>query len=182
MELIPLRLEGAYEVRLRPRKDHRGYFMRTYDASILEEHDLQTVWTQENESLSLKKHTVRGLHFQKPPHTETKLLRVVKGAILDVFVDLRKSSATFREWDSIELSAENRKMVYIPKGYAHGFCSLTPDVVVQYKVDSAYAPDSEGTIRWNDPDIGVKWPTENPVLSEKDSTAPFFADFDSPFE
>jgi dTDP-4-dehydrorhamnose 3,5-epimerase len=181
MEIIPLRLNGSYEIRLTPRGDQRGYFMRTYDRQIFLENGLQTEWAQENQSLSTQLHTIRGLHFLLPPHTETKLVRAAQGRILDVFLDLRRNSETFGQWDSIELSEENNKAVYIPKGFAHGFCTLTERTIVQYKVDSAYVAASDSGIRWNDPAIGINWIAQNPILSERDKNLPLLKDFDSPF-
>lgn len=177
----PLRLEGTYEVLLAPRHDDRGYFMRVFDEAMFHNHGLKTLWVQENQSRSVRKNTVRGLHFQRPPHSETKLVRVVNGSILDVFVDLREDSETYGQWESIKLSEENQKMVYIPKGFAHGFCTLTADTVVLYKVDSNYAPDFEGGLRWNDMTLNIRWPTSEPYLSERDKALPIFNEFVSPF-
>lgn len=181
MDIKPLKLPGTFEIKLNRIGDSRGYFVRTYSREVFAEHDLQTVWEQENQSLSTRRRTVRGLHFQRPPFAETKLVRVAQGAILDVFVDLRKDSLTFGQWDAIELSADNDKIVYIPKGFAHGFCALTEEVIVQYKVDNIYAPEYEGGIRWNDPTIGIDWEVEEPFLSARDAELPFFENFVSPF-
>jgi dTDP-4-dehydrorhamnose 3,5-epimerase len=181
VEIKPRNLKGVFEITLDQIADSRGYFMRTYCKELFAENGLQTDWVQENQSLSRRLHTVRGLHFQKPPHSETKLVRVVQGAILDVFVDIRRQSETYGQWDSIELSAENHKAVYIPRGFAHGFCTLTEDTIVQYKVDCTYSPGSEGGIRWNDPDIGIKWNIQDAMLSERDKNLPAFSDFVSPF-
>jgi dTDP-4-dehydrorhamnose 3,5-epimerase len=181
MEIKPLKLAGAYEITLAPRVDERGYFTRVFDDKIFRQHGLTTAWVQENQSRSTRKHLIRGLHFQAPPHAETKLVRVVVGAILDVFVDLRRSSPTYGQWASLELAAENFKMAYIPKGFAHAFCTLTDDAVVQYKVDAYYAPAAEGGLCWNDPALRISWPTHEPVLSAKDQAWPAFADFVSPF-
>lgn len=181
MEIIPLKLKGSYEIRLAPRGDERGYFMRTYDREMFRDNGLQTEWMQENQSLSTQLHTIRGLHFLLPPHTETKLVRAVQGQILDVFVDLRRDSETFGRWDSIELSEDNHRAVYIPKGFAHGFCTLTERAIVQYKVDSAYVGEADAGIRWNDSAIGINWSALNPVLSDRDKNLPLLAEFDSPF-
>lgn len=181
MEIIPLKLKGSFEINLEPRGDERGYFMRTYDREIFRANGLQTEWMQENQSLSTQLHTIRGLHFLLPPHTETKLVRAVQGAVLDVFVDLRRASETFGQWDSIVLSEENHRAVYIPKGFAHGFCTLTERAVVQYKVDSQYVGEVDAGIRWNDPAIGIRWDAPNPILSERDKNLPLLAEFDSPF-
>jgi dTDP-4-dehydrorhamnose 3,5-epimerase len=181
MEIIPLKLAGSFEIRLTPRSDGRGYFMRTYERQVFLANGLQTDWVQENQSLSVRLHTIRGLHFLLPPHTETKLVRVVKGKILDVFVDLRKDSETFGQWDSIELSEDNHRAVYIPKGFAHGFCTLTEQAIVQYKVDREYVAEADAGIRWNDPQIGIHWNVQNPILSERDKNLPILSAFDSPF-
>jgi len=124
---------------------------------------------------------IRGLHFQVPPHTETKLVRVIVGVILDVFVDLRRNSGTYGQWDALELSAENQRAVYIPKGFGHGFCTLTEQAILLYKVDAFYMPEFEGGLRWNDETLGIQWPVENPFVSAKDTSWPAFRDFSSPF-
>jgi dTDP-4-dehydrorhamnose 3,5-epimerase len=171
------RFKGVLEIRLDPHRDKRGFFMRVYDEEIFKKHGVHINWVQENHSLSVKKGIIRGLHFQFPPHTEAKLVRVICGEIYDVFIDLRRGSLTFGQWDSIKLSADNKKMVYIPRGFAHGFCTLTKNCEVLYKVDNYYTPDSEGTISWNDSDLAIKWPVNNPILSEKDAKAPSFREF-----
>ena len=170
-------IKGVFEIQLEPHKDKRGFFMRVYDSEEFKKHKINKNWVQENHSLSKDRGVLRGLHFQLPPHTETKLVRVVKGKILDVFVDLRKESKTFGDWDSIILSARNKKMIYIPKGFAHGFCTLTNNCEVVYKVDNNYNPDSERTLIWNDLTLEIDWPTENPIISEKDSNAKSFKEF-----
>src|SRR5205085_1506301 len=121
---------------------------------------------------SRRKGVIRGLHFQRPPHAETKLVRVAAGAILDVFVELRRSSKTYGQWDSVELSAEKQKIVYIPKGFAHGYCALTEETLVLYKVDEYYAPDFEGGVRWDDPSLAIEWPAGEHLLSPKDRSLP----------
>lgn len=181
MDIKSLALEGIFEITSDRITDERGYFMETYNRSMLARHGLQTAWVQENQSYTSRLHTVRGLHFQSPPFVQTKLVRVVKGEILDVFVDLRKESATFGQWDSIVLSERNCKSVYISGGFAHGFCTLTENVIVQYKVDNIYAPKHEGGIRWNDDDINIDWKVADAFLSEKDGNLPFFKNFFSPF-
>lgn len=182
MEIKPLSLSGVFEMAFQPKIDQRGYFLRSYDQTIFVENGLNTSWVQENEALSVKKGTVRGLHFQKPPNSEIKLVRVVKGAILDAFVDIRRHSPTYGRWGTIELTQENHKAVYIPKGFAHGYCSLTDDSVVLYKVDARYSPESEGGLRWNDSDIGIPWPVTYPNVSAKDAALPHLRDFVTPFE
>lgn len=181
MEIKPLKLKGSFEILLKRIGDSRGYFMETYSRRLFTEYGLQTDWVQENQSLSEHRHTVRGLHFQIPPAAQTKLVRVMRGEILDVFVDLRSGSATYGQWDSVKLSEENAKAVYIPRGFAHGFCTLTENVVIQYKVDNHYAPELEQGIRWNDSDIAVEWNVAEPILSAKDANLPFYKDFVSRF-
>jgi dTDP-4-dehydrorhamnose 3,5-epimerase len=168
MEIKKRKLKGTFEINLNPIIDNRGFFMRTFDDSIFKEKELDRKWVQENHSRSEEKGIIRGLHFQLPPFTETKLVRCIRGAVLDVFVDLRKDSTTFGQWDSIELSEENKKMIFIPRGFAHGFCTLTDISEVLYKVDNFYSSTSESGLLWNDKDIAIKWPTNSPILSEKD--------------
>lgn len=176
MKISPLRLPGTFEITLEPHRDSRGYFARSYDYEVFQELGLQTRWVQENQSLTMDRHTVRGLHFQVSPHSEAKLVRVVTGALLDVFVDLRRRSETYGLWDSVELTADNFRAVYVPKGFAHGFCTLAADTIVTYKVDAYYSPDHEKGVKWNDPKLGIDWPTSSPILSEKDARQPPFAE------
>jgi dTDP-4-dehydrorhamnose 3,5-epimerase len=171
------KLRGVFEIQLDPHEDKRGFFMRVYDDTIFKKYGIHRNWVQENHSRSVEEGVIRGMHFQFPPYTETKLIRGISGEIYDVFIDLRKDSPTFGKWDGIKLSAENKKMIYIPRGFAHGFCTLTKNCEVIYKVDNYYAPDSEGSIRWDDPDLGVGWPVDNPILSKKDSEAKSFSEF-----
>ena len=151
--------------------DARGYFFESFSQREFEEKVCKTTFVQDNESRSVAG-VVRGLHYQKPPYTQSKLVRVVKGAVLDVAVDIRKGSPQFGQWVGVELSAENKKQLFIPRGFAHGFITLTDDVEVQYKADNYYAPECDGNIRWDDPDIGVAWPLEPVILSDKDTKAP----------
>ncbi len=181
MKIKPLKIEGTFEIVFNRIGDVRGYFMETYSKKLFAECGLQTDWIQENQSLSTRLHTIRGLHFQIPPFAQAKLVRTVQGEIFDVFVDLRKNSATFGQWDGVNLSEENCKSVYIPRGFAHGFCTLTESVVIQYKIDNAYVPEAERGIRWNDADISIDWKTKEPFLSVKDSVLPFFKDLVLPF-
>lgn len=169
MQILERKLSGVFEIGLRPIGDDRGFFVRTYDASMFENSGVDRTWLQENHSLSRKSGVVRGLHFQFPPHTETKLIRCIRGAIFDVFVDLRAGSPTFGQWDALELSEDNKTMVLIPKGLAHGFCTLTENCEVLYKVDNYYAPDAEGGLLWSDPELAIPWPVRKPQLSEKDA-------------
>ncbi|WP_077619789.1 dTDP-4-dehydrorhamnose 3,5-epimerase [Bacillus sinesaloumensis] len=163
--------------------DHRGWFMETYNCRNLQEFGLDISFVQDNQSFSATKGTLRGLHYQLNPKAQTKLVRCTKGAIFDVAVDIRQGSPTYGKWYGIELSAENKKQLLIPKGFAHGFMTLTDDVEVQYKVDELYAPECDRGILWNDPSIGIQWPFEiRPVLSAKDENAPLLKDADNNFK
>lgn len=168
MEICERKIKGVFEINLKPFIDYRGFFMRTYDEQIFTSTGLSRPWLQENHSRSEKGGIIRGLHFQLPPFTETKLVRCIVGAVLDVFVDLRAGSPNFGQWDSIELSAENKKMIFIPRGFAHGFCTLSAESEVVYKVDNVYSKEHERGLIWNDPHIGIDWPLNDPILSEKD--------------
>jgi dTDP-4-dehydrorhamnose 3,5-epimerase len=176
------KIEGIFIIELKPITDSRGFFMRTYDKEIFAQNNLDRNWLQENHSRSVQKETIRGLHFQLPPYCETKLIMCICGAVLDVFVDLRIDSKTFGKWDSVVLSEENKKMVYIPRGFAHGFCTLTNVSEVMYKVDNVYKPDYEIGIIWNDRDINIDWKIENPILSEKDKNNMTLQEFVSKYK
>ena len=177
MKVTETKLKGVMIIEPEVFRDTRGFFMRVYDDTIFRKYGIHRNWVQENHSLSVEKGVIRGMHFQLPPHMETKLVRVISGEIYDVFIDLRKDSSTFGNWDSITLSVDNKKMVYIPRGFAHGFCTLTKNCEVLYKMDNYYAPNSVGIIRWNDSDLGIDWPVNDPLLSEKDSEAKSFKEF-----
>jgi dTDP-4-dehydrorhamnose 3,5-epimerase len=162
-------------------KDNRGYFMETYNEQTLKHLGFEQNFVQDNESTSMKG-VLRGLHFQCPPYSQGKLVRVIEGAVLDVAVDLRKGSPTYGQWKAITLSGENKCMFWIPPGFAHGFLTLEDHSIFSYKCTEFYNKDSEHSIRYNDPDIGIDWGNQiNPILSEKDKTAPFLRDFKSPF-
>lgn len=162
--------------------DNRGWFTESYSKKKFEDSGIEIEFVQENHSFSAKKGTLRGLHFQIAPKAQTKLVRCTRGRILDVAVDLRKSSNTYRKWVAVELTKKNKKQLLIPKGFAHGFVTLTDNVEVQYKVDEYYAPECDRSIRFDDPEIGVEWGIDNPILSEKDLKAPSLADSDVGFE
>ena len=151
--------------------------MRSYDEAEFKKLGLNERWVQENHSYSKKKGTVRGLHFQFPPRAETRLVRAVAGEILMAFVDLRKGSATLGKWETATISESNRKMLYVPKGFALGMCTLTDDCALLYKMSDYYAPEAQGAIKWNDQDIGIRWPVDKPVISERDSKAVSFKEF-----
>ena len=159
-------------------KDERGFFMETYKYSEFNEAGITESFFQDNHSFSLKG-VLRGLHFQSEPHSQGKLVRVVKGAVWDVGVDLRPASATYKQWYGLELNEENNKMFYIPPGFAHGFLTYRDNTHFLYKCTTEYAPESDGGIRWNDPDIAVDWPLESgviPDVSEKDAILPYLKD------
>jgi dTDP-4-dehydrorhamnose 3,5-epimerase len=159
--------------------DDRGYFFESYNQQRFEEEVGDTVnFVQDNQSYSVKG-VLRGLHYQVPPHPQGKLVRCVEGAVWDVAVDIRRSSPTFRRWFGVELSAENKKQLWLPEGMAHGFLALSEEAEILYKTTEYYAPDCDRSIRWNDPEIDIKWPLEGTArLSEKDRDAPFLADAD----
>ncbi len=162
--------------------DHRGWFMETYKESDFLEAGINVKFVQDNQSFSAAKGTLRGLHYQLNPKAQTKLVRCTRGSIFDVAVDIRKGSPTYGNWFGVELSAENHKQLLVPKGFAHGFMTLTEDVEVQYKVDELYAPECDRGILWNDPTIGIEWPIDvEPILSEKDQKAPLLKNADNNF-
>ena len=177
MQIKEKKIKGVFEIKLEVHEDFRGFFMRTYDDTLFQHYNLEKRWVQENHSYSKKKGTIRGLHFQFPPNTETKLLRAVHGRIFMVYVDIRKNSSKFGCWDNVILSDQNKKMLYVPKGLALGMCTLTNDCTLLYKMSAYYAPQSQGTILWNDPNLGIPWPTTKPILSEKDAKAKSFKEF-----
>lgn len=182
MEIRELDITGVYEIILKPIGDHRGFFMRTYDESIFGQNGLSTQWVQENHSFSAQKGTIRGLHFQFPPYSETKVVRCVYGEIMDVFVDLRRDSPTFGKWGSIILNPHKQNMAYIPRGFAHGFCTLSENAHILYKVDNVYSRESESGLLWNDEQLKIQWGIENPIISEKDSKNLTFNEFVKKFK
>ncbi len=152
--------------------DHRGYFMESYNKSLFDQVGFNIDFIQDNQSLSKEAGTLRGLHYQLNPMEQTKLVRVCSGAIFDVIVDIRQSSPTFGQWVGVILSEANKRQVLVPKGFAHGFCTLVPNTSVFYKVDQYYAPEHDRGILWDDPDIGIDWPVSTPIVSAKDSKLP----------
>ncbi|MBO9623879.1 MAG: dTDP-4-dehydrorhamnose 3,5-epimerase [Sphingomonas sp.] len=162
--------------------DRRGYFSEVFKRSDLEAQGVSIDWVQENHSFSAGIGTVRGLHYQAPPHAQAKLVRVLRGAIFDVAVDIRRGSPSYGKWVAAELSAEKWNQLLIPTGFAHGFLALTSDVEVLYKVSAGYAPECEGTLRWDDPDLAIEWPlADTAILSAKDANGLNFRHFLSPF-
>lgn len=183
MEVIHTAINGVVIIEPRIFGDNRGYFFESFSQREFEEKVCRTTFVQDNESKSIAG-VVRGLHFQKPPFSQSKLVRVVRGAVLDVAVDIRKGSPTYGQHVAVELTEDNHRQFFVPRGFAHGFAVLSDEAIFQYKCDNFYAPQSEGAIAWNDPALGIDWrvPAENRILSEKDMHHPLLADLDSPFD
>lgn len=182
MNVIETSLPGVIVIEPKVFGDHRGWFMETYSIAMFKDNGIDIRFVQDNQSFSASKGTLRGLHYQLNPKAQTKLVRCTKGAIFDVAVDIRKESPTFGKWFGIELTADNKKQLLIPKGFAHGFMTLTEDVEVQYKVDELYAPECDRGIIWSDPTIGIEWPINiKPVLSAKDESAPLLSEAENNF-
>lgn len=183
MEILKTAIEGIVIIEPRIFRDARGYFFESFSMREFNEKVAPVTFVQDNESYS-SYGVIRGLHFQKPPYTQAKLVRVIKGAVLDIAVDIRKGSPTYGQHVAVELTGENHRQLFIPHGFAHGFSVLSEEVLFQYKCDNYYAPQSEGGILWNDPCLGIDWriPAEKAILSEKDFKHPLFKDFVSDFE
>ena len=177
MKVIETEIEGVFILEPRVFGDDRGYFFESFSLKHFEEKVSRTVFVQDNESKS-KYGVLRGLHYQLPPYTQAKLVRVVKGRVLDVAVDIRKGSPTFGKYVAVELSEENKLQFFLPKGFAHGFAVLSEEAIFQYKCDEYYAPDYEGAICYDDPDLGIDWrlPLKDIILSEKDKKHPRLRD------
>jgi len=175
MEFIKTGIDGLILIKPKVHNDSRGFFLESYSAPLFAAAGIDCVFIQDNHSKSVSRGVLRGLHFQTPPFEQSKLVRVVRGSVFDVAVDLRRGSPTFGQWRGFELSERNFDMLFIPKGFAHGFCTLEENTEVIYKVDNPYSPANDTGIIWNDPDIGVDWPVNVPVLSEKDKALPRLA-------
>ncbi len=180
MELIKTSIDGLLIIKPDVFKDERGYFFESYNKERFAKAGLNMDFVQDNESKS-DKGVLRGLHFQKPPFAQGKLVRVIKGSVMDVAVDLRKGSPTYGKWESVVLTEENKLQFWIPEGFAHGFVALEDNTIFNYKCTNVYNKESEGSILWNDPDININWNIDNPILSEKDKISPLFKNFESPF-
>ena len=176
MNVTKTKLDGVVIVEPKVFGDHRGFFMESWSQKKFEDAGLFYTFVQDNHSSSTVKGTLRGIHFQRGDQAQAKLVRCVRGAVLDVAVDLRPNSPTYKQWVAVELSAENKKQLMIPRGFGHGFVTLTDDVEFLYKADNFYAPEADGSIRWNDPDLNIDWGTDSPILSDKDANAPFLKD------
>lgn len=174
MKFTALELEGAFIIEVNKIEDQRGFFGRLWCEKEFKEHNLNTNIVQSNVSLSERKGTLRGMHFQRGAHAETKLLRCTKGSVFDAIVDLRPDSPTFKQWVGVELSEYNHKMIYVPEGFAHGFLTLEDNSEVNYLVTQFYNKESEGGLRYNDPEINIQWPIDVKYVSEKDLSHPNF--------
>jgi dTDP-4-dehydrorhamnose 3,5-epimerase len=181
MQIEETSLSGVLILTPRRHGDARGWFMETWNASRMAEAGLDLAFVQDNHSFSAAKGTLRGLHFQSPPRAQDKLVRCTKGAILDVAVDIRAGAPTYGKWVGVELSAENGRQLLVPKGFLHGFVTLTEDTEVQYKCTDLYSPANDGAVRWDDPAIGIDWGVAAPILSDKDAKAPLLAEIGQPF-
>ncbi len=183
MQVIPQSIPAVKLLRPRRFGDHRGYFAETYSTPKFRDAGIDLTFVQDNESMSAEKGTVRGLHFQKPPHAQDKLIRCPQGSILDVALDIRKGSPTYGQHVANVLSEENGDQMLVPKGFAHAFVTLLPDTMVMYKVTDVYAPQCDAGVLWSDPALGIDWQIDpaSAILSEKDGKLPTLADFDSPF-
>ena len=176
MKVSKTKLDGVVIVEPRVFGDHRGLFMESWSKKKFEEAGLFYNFVQDNHSSSTVKGTLRGIHFQRGDMAQAKLVRCARGAVLDVAVDLRPNSPTYKQWVAVELSEENKKQLMIPRGFGHGFITLTDHVEFLYKADNFYAPEADGGIRWNDPELNIDWGTDSPILSDKDANAPFLKD------
>ena len=181
MEFTATGIDGLTIIQPKVHGDHRGFFLESYSFEHFCKAGISCRFIQDNHSCSKEIGVLRGLHFQKPPFTQAKLIRVTRGRIFDVAVDLRTTSPTYRMWQGFELSGDNFTMLFVPAGFAHGFCTLEGDTHVEYKVDTPYAPQCDSGIIWNDPDFAVSWPVRQPILSAKDAGLPLFSDNPSPF-
>lgn len=172
MKILPTRFQEVKIIEPAVFLDSRGFFMESYNEAVFSKAGIHSKFIQDNHSLSTDAGVLRGLHYQMEPKAQTKLVRVLSGAILDIVVDIRKSSGSFGEWVGVILSESNKRQLLVPKGFAHGFCTLVTNTQVAYKVDEYYSPEHDRGIRWDDPEIGIDWPVSQPVLSAKDQNHP----------
>jgi dTDP-4-dehydrorhamnose 3,5-epimerase len=182
MKFTETELKGVWLIEPVVHEDKRGFFLESFSSREMDSLGLPGHFVQDNHSRSLSKGVVRGIHFQKPPFAQSKLVRVVRGSVFDVVVDLRTASKTFGTWVGVTLSDINKKMLFIPKGFGHGYCTLTEDSEFLYKVDAYYSAQHDAGVRWNDPDVGIQWPVTDPTLSQKDLALPLLKDLLSPFQ
>ncbi|WP_219835816.1 dTDP-4-dehydrorhamnose 3,5-epimerase [Paenibacillus sp. R14(2021)] len=181
MKLTTTKLDGVWIVETDVFGDHRGFFTESYNKQKFEEAGIACEFIQDNHSYSAEAGTLRGLHYQLAPYAQTKLIRATAGAIYDVAVDIRQGSPTYGEWVGVVLSESNKRQLLVPKGFAHGFCTLTPHVQVMYKVDQLYSKAHDRGILWSDPDLGIDWPSSQVVLSDKDKVHPPLREADNNF-
>ena len=181
MKITELELEGVKIIEPKVFEDYRGYYMESYSARTMKQNGIDIVFVQDNHLCSLKANTIRGIHFQNNPKAQAKLLRCTKGSILDIVVDLRKDSPTYKKYITVTLTAESKKQILIPRGFGHACMSLEDDTEVQYKVDEFYEPEFDRAIAWNDPELNIDWGTNEPIVSPKDANAPFLKDSDVNF-
>ena len=172
MQFTASRIPGAWVIDISPIRDERGFFAMTWLPDELRERGMNPALAQCNLAFNHTRGTLRGMHFQKAPHAQAKIVRATRGALLDVIVDLREDSPTFKQWDAVELTADNRRMLYMPEGIAHGYLTLTDDVEAYDHASTPWAPQAESGVRWNDPAFGITWPFEPVVISEKDANWP----------
>lgn len=182
MNIIKTDVLDVYIIEPKVFGDSRGWFMESWSEKVMEDAGLHYKFVQDNHSYSAQKGTLRGLHYQKGDAAQAKLVRCARGAVLDVAVDMREGSPTYKKWVAVELSAENKRQLLIPRGFLHGFLTLTDDVEFLYKADNFYNYEADRNILWNDPELNVNWATENPIVSEKDAKAPYLKDSDIDFK
>jgi dTDP-4-dehydrorhamnose 3,5-epimerase len=182
LKLVKTKLEGVLIIEPDVFGDSRGFFMESYSKQKFQELGLEHELIQDNHSLSVQAGVISGLHYQSSPTAQSKIVRVLSGAIYDVAVDIRPESATFGQWVGVVLSEDNKRQLLVPKGFAHGFCTIAQNTNVLYKVDEYYSPEHDRGILWNDPELGIDWPTNNPILSEKDKHQPLFKQMQQQFE
>ncbi|MGR6337098.1 dTDP-4-dehydrorhamnose 3,5-epimerase [Priestia megaterium] len=181
MNIIKTKFEDAILIEPKVFGDHRGFFTESYNKEMFKQNGIDMEFIQDNHSLSQQAGTLRGMHYQLNDKAQTKLVRVTRGAIYDVIVDIRKGSPTYGEWQGFILSADNKRQLLVPKGFGHGFCTIVENTEVQYKVDELYSPEHDRGIAWNDPALNIDWPFNNPILSDKDTKHPTLAEADNNF-
>ena len=174
MKVIETKLEGVFIIEPQVFGDARGWFMETYSEKKTPQ--IACDFVQDNQSYSSEKGTLRGIHYQTPPMAQAKLLRCIRGSIMDYAVDIRPDSKTYKQWVAVELSAENKKQLFVPRGFGHAFITLTEDTEVLYKADNYYSPEHDRAILWSDPELGIDWGTDSPIVSEKDKNAPLLSE------
>lgn len=182
MNVYAGKLKGVLLIEPTVFEDNRGFFMESYNREELRKHGVTMDWVQDNHSLSTQQGVIRGLHYQLDPMMQTKLVRVTAGAIFDVVVDIRRGSPTFGQWETYELSVTNKLQLLVPRGFAHGFCTLLPNTEVQYKVDEVYSQEHDRGVAWNDPALSIPWPVTDPILSNKDTHHPVLTEAEINFD